>query len=59
MVTLAAESTESLLIEWLNGGRSDPNAPLGFVFLFFYGLEYRLLKDGVHEDAPAIARPTT
>ena len=43
-------------LEWLNGGRSDPNAPIGFVFLFFYGLEYRLLKDGVHEDAPAILR---
>jgi len=41
-------------LEWLNGGRQDPDAPIGFVFLFFYGLEYRLLKDGVHEDASAI-----
>lgn len=30
---------------WLAGGRSDADAPLGYVFLFFYGLERRLLFD--------------
>lgn len=30
-------------LEWLKSGRSDPNADIGFVFLFLYGLERRLL----------------
>jgi tellurite resistance protein len=41
-------------LEWLQGGRCGPNIPIGYVFLFFYGLEYRLLKDGAHDEAPAI-----
>lgn len=32
-------------LEWLAGGRSDPNTYIGYVFLFFYGLERRLLGD--------------
>ncbi|MBE9101684.1 TerB N-terminal domain-containing protein [filamentous cyanobacterium LEGE 07170] len=32
-------------LEWLAGGRSAPNTCIGYVFLFFYGLEYRVLKD--------------
>lgn len=32
-------------LEWLAGGRRDPNAYIGYVFLFFYGLERRLLAD--------------
>lgn len=30
--------------EWLAGDRSDPNSELGYVFIFFYGLERRLLE---------------
>lgn len=30
---------------WLSGERDDPNTPLGYVFLYFYGLERRLLVD--------------
>lgn len=30
---------------WLLGGRAQPNAYIGFVFLYFYGLERRLLVD--------------
>ena len=30
-------------LEWLAGGRSDPDAYIGYVFLFFYGLERRAL----------------
>lgn len=33
-------------LRWLAGGRTDPNADIGLVFLFFYGLERRLLIDG-------------
>lgn len=32
-------------LEWLAGGRRDPNAYIGYVFLFFYGLERRVLID--------------
>ena len=41
-------------LDWLQSGRSNPDAPLGYVFLFFYGLEYRLLKEAAHDEAPAI-----
>lgn len=30
-------------LDWLAGGRKDPDAYVGYVFLFFYGLERRLL----------------
>ena len=30
---------------WLAGGRQDPSADVGHVFLFFYGLERRVLVD--------------
>lgn len=36
-------------LDWLADGRRDPDIDIGFVFLFFYGLERRLLVD------PAIA----
>lgn len=31
---------------WLAGGRRDPDIGIGYVFLFFYGLERRLVVDG-------------
>jgi tellurite resistance protein len=51
-------------LQWLAGGREDPNADIGYVFLFFYGLERRAIVDGTGEggaanaaaaDLPAIA----
>ena len=33
-------------LAWLAGPRDDRNAPMGFVFLYYYGLERRLLADG-------------
>lgn len=33
-------------LKWLADGRSAPNANIGYVFLFFYGLERRMLIDG-------------
>jgi hypothetical protein len=39
-------------LEWLAGGRSDPNADEGCAFLFFYGLERRLLADTGQNDVP-------
>lgn len=32
-------------LDWLSQGRKDPNAYIGYVFLFFYGLERRLLDE--------------
>ena len=40
-------------LQWLAGGRRDPNADAGYVFLFFYGLERRLLIDA--GNSPEIA----
>lgn len=41
-------------LDWLAGGRSDPAASIALVFLYFYGLEYRLFKEGVAADAPVL-----
>ncbi|QIM22138.1 hypothetical protein G7075_14985 [Phycicoccus sp. HDW14] len=32
-------------LEWLSSGRSNPRAAIGYVFLYFYGLERRALVD--------------
>jgi hypothetical protein len=32
-------------LQWLSEGRKDEQIPIGFVFLFFFGLERRLLAD--------------
>lgn len=47
-------------LNWLAGGRQDPEADIGYVFLFFYGLERRAIIDGAKDEAaradwPAIA----
>ncbi len=35
-------------IAWLASSRNDPNCYIGYVFLYFYGIERRLLVDGKH-----------
>jgi uncharacterized membrane protein YhaH (DUF805 family) len=50
---LRPEARRSYL-EWLSSGRSDPSTPIGYVFIYFYGLERRLVKDRSEADAPAI-----
>lgn len=42
-------------LEWLASDRSDPDAYIGYVFLYFYGLERRLLLDRDATDADDIA----
>lgn len=37
--------TRAGYLRWLAAGRNHPAAPIGFVFLYFYGLERRLLID--------------
>lgn len=48
-------------LQWLSGGRKDPQVYIGYVFIFFYGLErrvYEVLKDRatIGDEALAIAR---
>lgn len=38
-------------LNWLSDGRSDPDCDIGYVFLFFYGLERRVIVDS--RDDPA------
>ncbi len=47
-------------LDWLASGRKDPEADIGYVFIFFYGLECRAILDAAKNDAakadwPAIA----
>jgi tellurite resistance protein len=46
-------------LSWLSAGREGPTAYIGYVFLYFYGLERRALLDAQvdprHPDVPAIA----
>lgn len=42
-------------LRWLAGGRRDPGIDVGCVFLFFYGLERRVLVDLEKAPAPAAA----
>lgn len=44
----ASPAQRSRYVEWLMQGRSDPHTELGYVFLFFYGLERRVLIDGAN-----------
>ncbi|ABQ71597.1 protein of unknown function DUF805 (plasmid) [Rhizorhabdus wittichii RW1] len=41
-------------LDWLASGRRSPATPIGYVFLYFYGLERRLIHERSQEDAPAI-----
>ena len=53
-------SARRAYLNWLAGGRKDPEADIGYAFLFFYGLERRVLVDGAkdissHVEWPVIA----
>lgn len=36
-----SSASRTAYLQWLAGGRKDPNAYIGYVFIFFYGLERR------------------
>ncbi len=38
-------SARRAYLNWLAGGRQDPEADVGYVFIFFYGLERRAILD--------------
>ncbi|MEX8518132.1 MAG: TerB N-terminal domain-containing protein [Leptothrix sp. (in: b-proteobacteria)] len=55
-----SNSARRAYLNWLAGGRSDPDADVGYVFIFFYGLERRAIIDAktdaaAVEDWPIIA----
>ena len=51
-------SARAAYLDWLIDGRQDPAAYIGYVFLFYYGLERRLLCDlrcdSDHPDVPTL-----
>jgi uncharacterized tellurite resistance protein B-like protein len=44
-------SARRAYLNWLAGGRSDAQANIGYVFLYFYGLERRAILDAATDDA--------
>lgn len=40
-----SESSRGAYLTWLASERENPNVPLGYVFIYFYGLERRILVD--------------
>ena len=51
--TISAQARAAYLT-WLAGGKSHPGVPISWVFLFFYGLERRVIVDAA-EGGPAAA----
>ena len=52
-------ASRAAYLEWLSNGRKDPKAYIGYVFIYFYGLERRALADAknsasARNDVPAI-----
>lgn len=50
---ITAEARRSYL-DWLAGPRSDPSTYIGYVFLYFYGLERRLMLEQHAPDAERV-----
>lgn len=46
-------SSRRAFLQWLAGGRKDPNASIGYVFIFFYGLERRVYEYVQHRGSSA------
>lgn len=36
-------------LSWLSSNRSDPETPLGYVFIYFYGIERRITVDSIKQ----------
>lgn len=43
-------SSRAAYLEWLASNRNDPETSIAFIFLYFYGLERRLLLDSLKND---------
>ena len=44
----------AVYLHWLSTGKCDPGLPVGYAFLYFHGLERRLLLDGPGPDEEAM-----
>jgi uncharacterized tellurite resistance protein B-like protein len=53
-----SSSARRAYLNWLAGGRKDHEADIGYVFLFFYGLERRAIIDGSKDEAAQAELPT-
>ena len=49
--TEAAPEERRAYLNWLSDGRSNPDCDIGYVFLFFYGLERRVILDARNDPA--------
>lgn len=45
----ATPDQRAFYLDWMASGRGDPTVPLGYVFIFFYGLERRVLIEDLDE----------
>lgn len=50
-------SSRAAYLEWLSTGRSDPATYIGYVFLYFYGLERRYFFDSLTSPVAQSERP--
>ncbi len=50
----ATPNQRARYLDWMAGGRVDPAIDVGYIFMFFYGLEWRVLRDGA-DTALAVA----
>ncbi len=46
-------SSRAAYLEWLSSDRNDPETPIGYIFLYFYGIERRLLIDSLNGEVTA------
>ncbi len=46
----ASPAQRAVYLDWHATGRSNPQVPIGYVFIHFYGLERRMLVDGEDRD---------
>lgn len=47
-ISLTPEGRGAFLC-WLSSERSDPDTPLGYVFIYFYGIERRIIFDSIKQ----------
>ncbi|MGX5802619.1 TerB N-terminal domain-containing protein [Bradyrhizobium sp. Arg314] len=47
-------SSRAAYLDWLASDRANPATPVGYVFLYFYGLERRLMLDRAIDDRAAV-----
>jgi len=55
--TEASPEERRAYLNWLSEGRSNPDCDIGYVFLFFYGLERRVILDSRSDPAARIDWP--